>query len=161
MSAINSLNASIELQHIYLEVYSERYCHLRTFLESYYCYKHGLVTKQGKPDWIQIFNVGKRTIAATLIKERKLLVREMMMPLSVITGHLKTLVRDDEATIENIQAVVDEYLQYVIMTREEYNALVQAGLKDAMPASYYQLSHVDYCCINTRFDAVGITFLML
>jgi hypothetical protein len=54
MSAINSFNASIELQHIYLEVYSERYCHLRTFLESYYCYQHGLVTKQGKPDWVQI-----------------------------------------------------------------------------------------------------------
>lgn len=161
MNDINKFNANIELQHIYLEVYSERYCHLRTFLESYYCYQHGLVTKQGKPDWIQIFNVGKRTVAATQIKERKLLVREMVMPLSVIMGHFKALVRDDEATINSIQAVIDDYLEYVIMTREEYNALVQAGLKETMPASYYQPLHKDYHCINSRFDVVGITLLML
>ena len=161
MSAINSLNASIELQHIYLEVYSERYCHLRTFLEAYYCYQHGLVTKQGKPDWIQIFNVGQRTVASSHIKERKLLVREMRMPLSVIMGHLKTLVRGDEATIESIQAVIDDHLEYVIMTREEYTALVKAGLKEVMPASYYQPLHQDFRCTNARFDVAGITLLML
>ncbi|MEC6813495.1 hypothetical protein [Photobacterium toruni] len=159
MSEINNFNANLELQHIYLEVYSERYSHLRTFLESYYCYQHGLVTKQGKPDWIQIFTIGKRTVAAHHIQERKLLVREMMMPLSVITGYLKALVRDDEATIENIQAVIDDHLEYVLMTRAEYNALVQAGLKEAMPASYYQPLHDDYRCINARFDAAGITLL--
>ena len=159
MSAINSFNASIELQHIYLEVYAERYCHLRMFLEAYYCYRHDLVTKQGKPDWIQIFNVGKRTVAASQIKERKLLVREMIVPLSVITGYLKVLVRDDDATLDNIQAVVDEYLEYIIITRAEYNTLVQAGLKESMPAGYYQPSDVDYRRINTRFDAVGITLL--
>ncbi|SKA15690.1 hypothetical protein [Photobacterium toruni] len=159
MSEINNFNANFELQHIYLEVYSERYSHLRTFLESYYCYQHGLVTKQGKPDWIQIFTIGKRTVAAHHIQERKLLVREMMMPLSVITGYLKALVRDDEATIENIQAVIDDHLEYVLMTRAEYNALVQAGLKEAMPASYYQPLHDDYHCINARFDAAGITLL--
>lgn len=161
MSAINRFNASIELQHIYLEVYSERYCHLRTFLESYYCYQHGLVTKQGKPDWVQIFNAGLRTAAATHIKERKLLVREMMMPLSVMMGHLKALVRDDEAAIDNIQAVIDDYLEYVIMTREEYKALTDAGLKEAMPASYYQPLHEDYRCMNARFDVAGITLLRL
>ncbi|WP_297483292.1 hypothetical protein [uncultured Photobacterium sp.] len=159
MSEINSFNANLELQHIYLEVYSERYRHLRTFLESYYCYQHELVTKQGKPDWIQIFNIGKRTVAAHHIQERKLLVREMMMPLSVITGYLKTLVRDDEATIENIKAVIDEHLEYVIMTREEHATLVKAGLKEAMPAGYFQASHSHYCYINARFDAVGITLL--
>ncbi|CEO40872.1 hypothetical protein [Photobacterium kishitanii] len=161
MSAINKFNANIELQHIYLEVYSERYCHLRTFLESYYCYQHGLVTKQGKPDWIQIFDAGKRTVAASQIKERKLLVREMVMPLSVITGHFKALVRDDEATIESIQAIIDNCLEYIIMTREEYNVVAQAGLKETMPASYYQPSHKDYRCITARFEAAGITLLML
>lgn len=157
MSAINSFNASIELQHIYLEVYSERYCHLRTFLEAYYCYKHGLVTKQGKPDWIQIFNVGQRTVAADHIKERKLLVRDMRVPLSVIIGYLKTLVRDDEATIETIKTVVDDHLEYIIMTRAEYSALVKVGLKEVMPASYYQPQHKDHRCMNARFDAAGIT----
>lgn len=160
MNEINNFNASLELQHIYLEVYAERYSHLRTFLESYYCYQHGLVTKQGKPDWIQIFNVGKRTIAAHKIQERKLLVREMMLPLSVIMGYLKTLVRDDEATIENIKMIIDEHLEYVIMTREEYDALVKAGLKEAMPIGYYQATDARYCCINARFDVVGITLLM-
>ena len=160
MNEIHGFNASLELQHIYLEVYAERYSHLRTFLESYYCYQHGLVTKQGKPDWIQIFNVGKRTIAAHKIQERKLLVREMMLPLSVIMGHFKTLVRDDEATIENIKMIIDEHLEYVIMTREEYNALVKAGLKETMPIGYYQATDARYCCINARFDVVGITLLM-
>ena len=160
MNEIHGFNASLELQHIYLEVYAERYSHLRTFLESYYCYQHGLVTKQGKPDWIQIFNVGKRTIAAHKIQERKLLVREMMLPLSVIMGHFKTLVRDDEATIENIKMIIDEHLEYVIMTREEYNALVKAGLKETMPIGYYQATDAHYCCIKARFDVVGITLLM-
>ena len=160
MNEIHGFNASLELQHIYLEVYAERYSHLRTFLESYYCYQLGLVTKQGKPDWIQIFNVGKRTIAAHKIQERKLLVREMMLPLSVIMGHFKTLVRDDEATIENIKMIIDEHLEYVIMTREEYNALVKAGLKETMPIGYYQATDAHYCCINARFDVVGITLLM-
>ncbi|MEC6823694.1 hypothetical protein VXS02_09655 [Photobacterium piscicola] len=159
MNEINNFNVNLELQHIYLEVYSERYSHLRTFLESYYCYQHGLVTKQGKPDWIQIFNIGKRTVAAHHIQERKLLVREMIMPLSVLTGYLKTLVRDDEATIDNIKTIIDEHLEYVIMTREEYNTLVDAGLKESMPAGYYQASEASYRCINARFDVVGITLL--
>ncbi|SMY16005.1 hypothetical protein [Photobacterium aquimaris] len=161
MNAVNQFNAGIELQHIYLEVYSERYSHLRIFLEAYYCYQHGLVTQQGKPDWIQIFNVGKRTVAAAHIQERKLLVREMMMPLSVIIGHFKTLVRDDEVTIESIKTIIDDHLEYVIMTRDEHHALIKAGVKETMPVSYYQPLHNDYRCVNARFDAAGITLLML
>ena len=83
-----------------------------------------------------------------------------MLPLSVIMGHFKTLVRDDEATIENIKMIIDEHLEYVIMTREEYNALVKAGLKETMPIGYYQATDAHYCCINARFDVVGITLLM-
>lgn len=156
MNDINNFNANIELQHIYLEVYNERYHHLGAFIEAYYCHRHGLVTKQGKPDWLQIFTKGTRTLAAAAIVERKRLVRDLVVPLTVIVGYLKTLVRDDRLSLDTIKKVLDHYVIYIIMTRYEHEQLVNAGLKNVMPASYYQENHQDHFCFYARFNAVNI-----
>ncbi|MGF1873265.1 hypothetical protein [Photobacterium indicum] len=155
---INQFHINLELQHIYLEVYAERFHYLRRFLESYYCYQHNLVTKQGKMDWEGIFRHAQRSKAASHISNRKLLVREMTLPLPVLIGMLKVLVRDDEASIENIQQLLDAYLSYVVITREEHQALKKAGLLERMPSTYYQENSADFHLASSRFSAVDITF---
>jgi hypothetical protein len=155
---INQFHINIELQHIYLEVHAERFHYLRRFLESYYCYQHNLVTKQGKSDWEGIFLHAQRSKAARGIANRKLLVREMTLPLPVLIGMLKELARDDEASIENIQQLLDAYLSYVVITREEHLMLKKAGLLERMPSTYYQEKSTDFHLASSRFTAVDITF---
>ncbi|MGF1703158.1 hypothetical protein L4D09_22975 [Photobacterium makurazakiensis] len=156
MQNINEFNANIELQHIYLEAYAERYHSLRQYFEAYYCYRHQLVTRQGKPDWEQIFDVARRTKQAANITDRKQTVRELLLPLSVLTGKLKTLVRDERLTIEAISQLLDESLEYIILGRQEWQALKQHGWLEAMPPEYYQPTNLSYLDTNLRFQRVGI-----
>ena len=158
MSDLYDFNANLELQHIYLEVYAERFHYLRQFFEGYYCYRHHLVTRQGKADWEQIFEHGARSQAASLIKDRKQLVREFRLPLSVLTGKLKALVRDDELSIDTIKQLLDTHLEYVILTCQELQKLKAAGLVQRMPANYYRQGTASYQCTESRFSAAGITF---
>ncbi|OAN13038.1 hypothetical protein A3K86_15340 [Photobacterium jeanii] len=151
-----SSDLELELQHIYLEVNAERYHYLPQFFEAYYCHRHNLVTKQGKVDWEAIFDFAPRSQAARGVSQRKELVREWLLPTSVVVGQLKALVRDEELSLTNIQAVLDCALQYVILTRGEAQALKQKGLQTTMPASYYQPSHQDYQKSTARFDKVNI-----
>ena len=44
-------NEEIELQHIQLELHNNRSQHLRHFIDQYYCYKNGYVSKNGKAKW--------------------------------------------------------------------------------------------------------------
>ncbi|EAS41540.1 hypothetical protein C9J48_11695 [Photobacterium profundum] len=155
---INQFHINIELQHIYLEVHAERFHYLRNFFESYYCYQHNLVTKKGKMDWEGIFQHAQRSKSARDISNRKQLVREMTLPLPVLTGMLKVLVRDDEASIDNIQCLLDTHLSYVVITREEHLMLKKAGLLERMPATYYQEKSTNFHLASSRFTAVDITF---
>ncbi|WP_299022016.1 hypothetical protein [uncultured Photobacterium sp.] len=158
MTDLHDFHANLELQHIYLEAYAERYHFLRQFFESYYCYRHHLVTRSGKADWEQIFEHSLRSKAARPVGNRKLLVRELRLPLSVVTGKLKVLVRDDELSIDSLKQLLDEHLDYVILTRDELKKLKSAGLDERMPAEYYQQSSGDYENADVRFRAVGIEF---
>ncbi|MGF1717313.1 hypothetical protein [Photobacterium chitinilyticum] len=159
MSDLNQFHAQLELQHIYLEVYAERFHYLRPFFEGYYCYRHQLVTRQGKADWEQIFDHGVRSKAASQITNRKQLVRELRLPLAVLIGKLKVLVRDDELSLDAIQCLLDNNLEYTILTRDEFQRLKAAGMLDRMPAEYYRQGSANYQCTGARFDAVGIQFL--
>ncbi|MCG3865986.1 hypothetical protein I3259_17960 [Photobacterium sp. Ph5] len=152
-------NADLELQHIYIEVQAERYHHLKAFIEAYYCFTHGALTKQDKPDWEAIFDVGIRTTKAEEIMDRKLLVRDMLVPLSVLIGYMKVMVRDDVLTIEGLRNLLNEQLKYVVMTREEYADLSKQGLRDAMPISFYQRENKHYKQVSARYDVAGITLV--
>lgn len=157
--ARHSYDADLELQHIYIEVHAERYHHLKAFIEAYYCFTNGAVTKQDKPDWQAIFDVGIRTANAAKIMDRKLLIRDMLVPLSVLIGYMKAMVRDDVLTIEGLRNLLNEQLKYVVMTREEYAYLSKQGLRDAMPISFYQREHKHYKQVSARYDVAGITLV--
>lgn len=159
MTDLHDFHANLELQHIYLEAYAERYHFLKQFFESYYCYRHGLLTRNGKADWEQIFEFSPRTVAATKVTDRKQLVRELRMPLAVLTGKLKEMVRDDELSIESIKQLLDSHLDYIILTRHEHQKLKKAGLLDRMPADYYQQNSDNYLVTDARFGVVGICFI--
>lgn len=83
----------LELQHIYLEVYNERFHNLKEYCEAYYCYKHNLVTRHGKPDWLGIFTTANYSLKAQQCSNRKLLSRDLWLPMTVIIGQLKAFVR--------------------------------------------------------------------
>lgn len=155
---MNDFNANLELQHIYLEAYAERYHSLRQYFEAYYCYRHGLITRQGKPDWGQIFQFAPHSHSAKACTDKKQCVRELWLPLSVLVGRLKALVRDDELTVEAIQDLLDDALHYVIVSREEWNALKKNGWVENMPAEFYQPQNPHYQDPHDRFTRLGIAF---
>ncbi|UTV30319.1 hypothetical protein [Photobacterium atrarenae] len=151
-------DADLELQHLYLEVHAERFHYLEMYLEGYYCYRHQLVTRQGKADWTQIFDYAQRSLAAQRVPDRKQLVRLFRLPLSALTGKLKTLIRDDALTYASLAQCLDEHLDYVILTRAEWQQLKAAGLENRMPAGYYQPGTVHYQQTMARFQALSIAF---
>ena len=158
MVAANDFNANLELQHIYLEAYNERYYSLGQYFEAYYCYRHDLVTRQGKPDWQQVFRFAKPSIQARSCKARKDTVRALVLPLSVLTGKLKAMVRDDELTVEAIGQLLDQHLDYVILSRCEWQKITQLGYEDRMPASFYQANDPSFQDAMARFNLAEIRF---
>ena len=158
MTLSNEFHANIELQHIYLESKAERYHSLGQYLEAYYCYRHQLTTRQGKPDWQQIFTFASPSLAAKACTARKQTVKEMVVPLSVMIGKLKTLVRDDELSIEAIADLLDRELDYVILSRSEWQQLCELGLENRMPADYYRVDSDKFSQPMSRFTMAGIQF---
>lgn len=158
MAATNAFSANLELQHIYLEAYSERYHSLSQYFEAYYCYRHNLVTRQGKPDWQQIFCFAKPSKKARACQSRKETVREMLLPLPVLTGKLKALVRDDELSVEAIGSLLDEHLEYVILSRCEWQKLIRLGLEHQVPRSFFQPNNPAYQDAMSRFNLAEIEF---
>ena len=82
-------DADIELQHLWLEVQTERWQNLPRFLFSYYCYKHNLVSKTNKVCWE---TARARLPASTSIKERKKAVVEPLVSEETVVGLLKTII---------------------------------------------------------------------
>ncbi|MGF1725260.1 hypothetical protein [Photobacterium nomapromontoriensis] len=158
MQAVNDFHANLELQHIYLEAYSERYHSLRQYFESYYCYRHNLITRQSKPDWEQIFTVAPHSLEALSCADRKQTVRELMLPLVVLIGKLKVLVRDEQLTLASIQALLDAELDYVILSRSQWQQLKKEGLLERMPAAFYQPDSPYYRDSLCRFTLANIQF---
>ncbi|KLV05434.1 hypothetical protein ABT56_12035 [Photobacterium aquae] len=163
-SAEYAFHAGIELQHIYLEVYAERFHSLRQYFEAYYCYQHGLVTRHNKPDWRQIFSYAPCSVAVCKLsavskkEPLKHLVRELYLPLGVIEGQLKALVRDDRLTVERIGEILDRALSYVVITRDEWQCLKSKGLDSVMPREYYKADNEQYQNPQYRFESCGIVF---
>ncbi|GAL02789.1 hypothetical protein JCM19237_5682 [Photobacterium aphoticum] len=76
----------------------------------------------------------------------------------MLVGRLKTLVRDDELTVEAIQDLLDDALHYVIVSREEWNALKKNGWVENMPVEFYQPQNPHYQDPHDRFTRLGIAF---
>ncbi|AXY02346.1 hypothetical protein D1115_07835 [Vibrio alfacsensis] len=139
-------DADIELQHIWLEVQTERWQNLSRFLFSYYCYQHNLVTKSNKVCW--------ETARANLpvsasIQTRKNAIIEPLIPENAVIGLLKTIHKDGDMTWEAMQKTLNDFLHYVVISKSE-----KVLLKPNMPANWYQHDHKP---VMARFEQAGIT----
>lgn len=140
----------LEFEHIYLEVRAERWQQIERFLFSYFCFREGYTTKNGKPDWESARENVPRSIKVESLKYADL---EPIVPLDVIVGEIKRYFRDGELTPSVLQRILDSLLNYIVITKQEKTALKTSGLLNTMPASWYQSeSKIPYA----RFESVGI-----
>lgn len=141
----------LEFEHIYLEVKAERWNQIDRFLFSYFCFKHGFITKLGKPDWEFARQNVPRSTKYTSLNHSAL---EPVVPLNVIVGEIKRYWRDGELTPNTLSRLLDSLLDYTAISKTELQALKKAGLQNAMPASWYRSEEKDP---HLRFNYVGIT----
>lgn len=126
-------NFNIELEHIQLEIKHQRGQHLRHFIDQYFCYKKGYVTKSGKPAWKKIF--WNECVSVEAEKNGGKVVKEHIVPISVIKDMLLKL--GPNATIKDIQKILDDFVMFATITKEENETLNNVGLKSKMPDTCY------------------------
>jgi hypothetical protein len=146
MNDKNEEYAKIELKHIQLELQNNRTQHLRSFVDQYYCYKHGFVNRNGGAKWEALVWKGVVSVEARKLKDeistkvksdklaleevRKKVVKEHVVPLKVITNLLEGLT---DTSTGSIAAVLDEYILFGTITKDEDKKLRKAGLNSKMP----------------------------
>ncbi|MGR5068134.1 hypothetical protein [Vibrio alfacsensis] len=141
-------DADIELQHIWLEVQTQRWQNLSRFLFSYYCYKHNLVSKTNRACW----ETARATLpVSTSIKTRNNTVIEPLVPEEAIVGLLKAISKDGDMTFDAMTETVNTFLHYVVISKKE-----KAQLKQNMPANWYQQQNKP---VTVRFEQAGILIL--
>jgi len=140
----------LEFEHIYLEVRAQRWQQIERFLLSYYCFKHDYTNKQGKPDWQIAREHSPRSTALVSLNDSAL---EPVVPLAVVVGEIKRYWRDGQLTPNTLKRLLDSLLHYVVITKAEQQKLKKAGLRNAMPASWYQSEQRLW---QDRFNSVDI-----
>jgi len=144
----------IELKHIQLELQNGRSQHLRHFVDQYYCYSKGYVNKNGKAKWNLIFwkewvsnNAGKTT-------DKKLVVKEHIIPLKFISEELIKL--EKNCSIIEIKDEIDRFLHFATITKQEDEVLSELGFKQKMPKEFYDNENEMYGDIFARYKVAGI-----
>lgn len=151
-------NAEIELEHIAVELRNSRGQHLRHFVDQYYCYKLGIVTRGGRADWESLMEVGVISSAAALVTDRKMLVKEHVVPLSFIGLQLLRLNGQEEITHHAIAQVIDKYFVIGAITKIEDARLRSLKLHRSMPAGFENPSSPLYGDVFSRYRAANIDF---
>jgi len=72
----------------------------------------------------------------------------------LITQYLIELGRSP--SIDSIKAIIDKYLHFATITKEEDKVLNAHGLKKKMPEEYYDRSSELYSDVFARYKIVGI-----
>ncbi len=142
----------IEFQHILLEIRLQRWAMLERFLFSYFCFKHGYLSKSGKPDWQQARECCRRSSSVTNTKHAEL---EPVVPLVAIIGELKRTSKQSKPNEEQLREILDSLLDYVVISKEEKQRLDQLGLSHQMPKNWYQAEEK---ASNARFELANILF---
>ncbi|EGU6978151.1 hypothetical protein GOZ66_17150 [Vibrio parahaemolyticus] len=138
-------DADIELQHLWLEIQTQRWQNVSRFLFSYYCYKNNLVNKNNKVCW----ETARDALPASIcLKTRKQAVIEPLIPEETVVGLLKAISKDGEMTFDVMTATLNAFLHYVVIRKQE-----KLQLKPNMPASWYQQHHKP---VFARFEQAGI-----
>jgi hypothetical protein len=151
-------NAEIELEHIAVELRNSRGQHLRHFVDQYYCYKLGVVTRGGRADWESLMGVGVISSAAALVTDRKMLVKEHVVPLSFIRLQLLKMTQQEEPTHQAIAKVIDKYFVIGAITKVEDAKLRGLKLHRSMPAEFENPSSPMYGDVFSRYRAADIQF---
>lgn len=149
-------NAELELKHIQLELSYGRSQHLRHFIDQYYCYENGYLNKNGNPNWNLIFWSNCVSKKAEEVTEKKLIVKEHVIPLKVITDLLKQL--SEDCTTKEIKKIIDTNLHFATITKEEDAILRKVGLNQKMPAEYYDPKSKLYNDIFARYKKTNIEY---
>ena len=149
-------NVEIELKHIQLELQNNRSQHFRQFVDQYYCYSKGYVNKNGGAKWDLIFWKEWVSNDAQKLTDKKLIVKEHVVPLKIITEKLKELGSD--CSILEIKNVIDKYLHFATITKIEDAKLRTSGFNHKMPDEFYDSDSVLYEDTFARYKKVGINY---
>ena len=148
--------SKIELEHIKVEIKHKRFHHLRHFIDQYYCYINGYVTKNGTPKWSDILWTTNVSVQAQKTKNKTNVVKEHVVPIKVITKKLQAL--DENCSLIEIKTVLDEFLIFATITKTEDAKLSKMGLRQKMPQAYNDPSHILYNDKFSRYKMAGIEF---
>lgn len=135
MNKLNQ-NALIELQHIELELKNNRRQHLRHFIDQYYCYKNNHVNRNGNANWESLVWKGWVSKEAKSISDRKDVVKEHVVPISVITLLLEYKYTEN-TSLESIASVLDEYVVFATISKKEDLRLSEKKLTSKMPKGFW------------------------
>ena len=133
-------NTELELKHIQLELSHSRAQHLRHFIDQYYCYKHDYVNRNGKAKWSDIMWNEYVSIEASELRliddnDKNFVTKEHIVPLKVITS--KLIEKGPSIQLDEIAIILDKYIQFATITKEEDKKLRQEGLTSKMPKEFY------------------------
>ena len=159
MKRIN--NTQIELRHIQLELENGRTQHFRSFIDQYYCYKHGYINKSGKAKWNDLFWKEIVSKKAKKTNDKKNVIKEHVIPLRVITNKLEQLAKKKTISLDDIKTVLDKYTLFATITRDEDQLLRDAKLNSKMPIEFYDENSSMYNDPFARYKKVGIEYEIL
>lgn len=152
-------DAEIELKHVLLELHNNRSQHLRHFIDQYYCYKKGYVNKNGKAKWDLIFWKEFVSSEAEKLTNKRLVIKEHVIPLKVITEKLKEL--GSNCSLEEVKNIIDKYLHFATISKKEDMILRESGLNHKMPDDFFDVNSELYQNVFARYIKAGIEFKKL
>lgn len=152
-------NTLIELKHIQLELSHSRTQHMRHFIDQYFCYSRGYISRTGRANWGAIFFKENVSLKALKVKEtsddpKKEVTKEHVVPLIYIVEKLNEL--GPEASLQSIKEILDTYIIFATITKEEDKALRDAKLNSTMPEEFYVPEDPLSNDLFARYKKVGI-----
>jgi hypothetical protein len=152
----NAKNALIELKHIQLELENRRSQHFRHFVDQYYCYKNNYVNSNGVANWNLIFFRCTVSLEACKLAKNNLVIKDHAVPLKVIREYLIKLYSNGGVTIEGIAEVLDKYVSFATISRDEDRALGRMKLTSKMPECFDTPGHELFGDLHARYKCAGI-----
>ena len=164
-------NYKVELEHIKTELVYRRHniSHLRHFVDQWFCYKHGHITKGNNAAWGKIIfteyvsegviklleKYSKKELLNMKGKSKLIVEKEHIIPLHRISKKLLEL--PTIPSIEEIEAVLEENVKYATITKEEDKLLI----KQDMPSEYFDSNHELFNDSLSRYKRVGIKLIKI
>lgn len=128
-----------EIDHILIELKCDRRQHLRHFIDNYFCYKNGYITRNGNPDSNKIFwneFVSERAIKLKSRqgkKNNKGVRKEHIIPISVISGLLSNLKTQNMLNRKTVAKILERFTLLATITVWEDRKLQKCKFQNRMP----------------------------